>query len=69
MSNIKITPATRKRLNAVLDVVGKTHGPGVMRRSLARYLEWLTTLTPAELIAEGKEIRKNPPVVRTYDEG
>ena len=67
MNNIKITPATRERLDAVLAVVGKNHGGGVVRRALARYLEWLGTLTPAELVTEGKAIRWNPPAARVYD--
>ena len=68
MSNIKITPATRERLNAVLEVVGKNHGGGVVRRALVRYLEWVGTLTPAELVIEGKAIRWNPPAVRASNE-
>jgi hypothetical protein len=59
-NHIKITDATRERLNAVLAVVGMTQGGAVVRRALVRYLDWAVTLTPAELIAEGREIRRTP---------
>ena len=55
---VKITAATHERLEAFLAVVGRTQRGAVVRRALVRYLEWVGTLTAAELVAEGKEIRR-----------